>query len=86
MQEQALEAGYAPGLPDERQPLLFDSMVDRKCRICECTDFHACLNDATGETCYWIEEDLCSFCVNLDKIYQEIRKNDKGGGNGPGLL
>lgn len=37
---------------------------ERKCRICGCTQDHACESG-----CYWIEEDLCSNCA----------KNLKGG-------
>lgn len=29
----------------------------RKCRVCGCTDDHACPGG-----CYWVEEDLCSQC------------------------
>ncbi|MEQ8124367.1 hypothetical protein DBN64_15655 [Enterococcus faecalis] len=31
---------------------------DRRCRVCGCTQFNACPG-----VCYWIEEDLCSQCV-----------------------
>lgn len=31
---------------------------DRRCRVCGCTQFNACPG-----RCYWIEEDLCSQCV-----------------------
>ena len=31
---------------------------DRRCRVCGCTQFNACPGG-----CYWIEEDLCSQCV-----------------------
>ena len=30
----------------------------RRCRVCGCTDDHACPGG-----CYWVEEDLCSECV-----------------------
>lgn len=30
----------------------------RRCRVCGCTDNHACLGG-----CYWVEEDLCSSCA-----------------------
>ncbi len=38
----------------------------RICEYCGCTDFAACLDPATGEGCYWVEEyegDLCSVCA-----------------------
>ncbi|EKJ5043808.1 hypothetical protein V2113_002817 [Enterococcus faecalis] len=31
---------------------------NRRCRVCGCTQFNACPGG-----CYWIEEDLCSQCV-----------------------
>jgi hypothetical protein len=31
------------------------------CRICGCTDEHACLDDEVGP-CWWLEPDLCSHC------------------------
>ncbi|EHL0042373.1 hypothetical protein E5K34_002501 [Enterococcus faecalis] len=31
---------------------------DRRCRVCGCTQFNACSGG-----CYWIEEDLCTRCV-----------------------
>ncbi|EPB2977556.1 hypothetical protein ACRE39_002726 [Enterococcus faecalis] len=31
---------------------------DSRCRVCGCTQFNACPGG-----CYWIEEDLCSQCV-----------------------
>lgn len=30
----------------------------RKCRICGCTQFHACPGG-----CYWVTDDLCSQCA-----------------------
>ena len=36
----------------------------RKCRICGCTNFNACVEVGTGLPCYWIQEDLCSACAS----------------------
>lgn len=33
------------------------------CRVCGCTDEKACVDKNTGETCTWVEEDLCSRCL-----------------------
>ena len=33
-----------------------------RCRVCGCTDDNACPGG-----CYWVEEDLCSECVEADK-------------------
>lgn len=37
----------------------------RRCRVCGCTD-HNCQQciEKTGSPCYWVEDDLCSACVN----------------------
>lgn len=37
-----------------------------ECRVCGCTDLDCrrCV-ERTGEACTWIEDDLCSACVNL---------------------
>lgn len=41
----------------EEQNEIFDP-DDRRCRVCECTQFNAC-----PRGCYLVEEDLCSQCV-----------------------
>jgi hypothetical protein len=43
------------------------------CRVCGCTQFDACRNDYTGETCDWAnrERTLCTFCAVLP---EETRK------------
>lgn len=54
----------------------FDAVVDfirnlklpRRCRVCGCTDDHACPGG-----CYWVEYDLCSACAE---------KMEKCGGGG----
>jgi len=39
-----------------------------KCRICGCTDNHAC-----PEGCFWVEDDLCSECaIKLGIIKKEL--------------
>jgi hypothetical protein len=44
---------------------LGEKMQKRKCRICGCTDddCRQCI-EKTGMPCFWIEEDLCSACLN----------------------
>jgi hypothetical protein len=44
----------------------------RRCRICGCTDddCRQCI-EKTGEPCYWVEEDLCSACI--DEAYKKER-------------
>jgi hypothetical protein len=37
---------------------LANAIEAQRCRICGCTDNHAC-----PEGCYWVEEDLCSACA-----------------------
>jgi len=41
----------------------------RQCRICGCTDFSAC--QTVAGPCYWVEEDLCSACVELETAEEE---------------
>jgi hypothetical protein len=56
----------------------------RTCRVCGCTETDACLMPelsslvtASGSvlghgTCSWVEEDLCSACVQLDRQLKEM--------------
>lgn len=37
-------------------------LLVKKCRICGCTDNNACT-----EGCYWVEDDLCSNCVDNEE-------------------
>ncbi len=37
--------------------------IERKCRICECTDFDGCASDIGG--CTWSEDNLCSTCAHI---------------------
>lgn len=36
-------------------------MIERSCRICGCTEDHAC--ETVYGACYWVEYDLCSACA-----------------------
>lgn len=50
---------FEPASPEEAKALMLQVMsTEPKCRICGCTNFAAC---PTG--CFWVEEDLCSSCV-----------------------
>ena len=33
------------------------------CRVCGCWQYDACLGE-NGETCHWVEADLCSACAD----------------------
>ena len=45
----------------------------RRCRICGCTETHACIIGRSHETaCRWVEADLCSVCAPLAAIEAEI--------------
>lgn len=35
------------------------------CRVCGCTESHACPDDGSGNPCHWVERDLCSACVPI---------------------
>ncbi len=41
----------------------------RKCRVCGCTDDHACMTNEGP--CHWVEEDLCSACAELGEYPPE---------------
>jgi hypothetical protein len=47
--------------------LCADCGGEPRCRVCGCTDDHACEGG-----CYWVEEDLCSACVG--KVAADDRK------------
>ena len=34
---------------------------EQKCRVCGCTQNNACKGG-----CYWVEDDLCSKCANME--------------------
>jgi hypothetical protein len=40
----------------------FNFLTEKKCRVCGCTDISACPGG-----CYWVEDDLCSECVEVDE-------------------
>ena len=44
-------------------------MTERKCRKCGCTDDRAC-----NGGCYWVEEDLCSSCLERSLIFRAKMK------------
>lgn len=48
------------------------ALIEQECRICGCTDDNACVDMETYTTCFWVEDDLCSSCVELDKIDKVI--------------
>lgn len=47
---------------DRENAILYDDEL-KKCRVCGCTDDFACPGG-----CYWVEEDLCSECVEMDQL------------------
>lgn len=62
----------SPATPGEGQISLFATAVPphngfyvnlpiASCRVCGCTDTRACINEQ-GDSCYWVEPDLCSQC------------------------
>ena len=40
-----------------------DEPMPGSCRVCGCTDHHACYDRDAGEPCHWVEDDLCSVCA-----------------------
>jgi PRTRC genetic system protein E len=51
---------------EELQEMISEDQPVRKCRVCGCTDSDCrqCI-EKTGEPCYWVDDDLCSACVQL---------------------
>jgi hypothetical protein len=35
----------------------------KRCRKCGCTDDNACQHFESGQTCFWVQDDLCFACV-----------------------
>jgi len=57
---------------------------ERVCRECGCSYFNPCMNTITGNTCYWVAEDLCSFCAakemtggDMDLLNEECEDCDE---------
>ena len=58
---------------------MFEDLVE--CRVCGCTDVHACIGD-DGLPCHWVEEDLCSNCAgetmddgDVANVLQELQRS-----------
>jgi hypothetical protein len=72
------------GLTDEQVQALYGELLNeydfclkytsnRKCRVCGCTEDHACPGG-----CYWVEEDLCSECIGKEiEVEIEIKEETK---------
>lgn len=54
-------------MPSHFTPAELDRMAgaleERVCSGCECTDDSPCHDEATGQPCYWIADDMCSVCA-----------------------
>lgn len=70
-------------LPPPAFESVFDPEPARSCRVCGCTDMdcRGC-TERTGSPCYWVEQDLCSACVErspaaepapVDEIIRALR-------------
>lgn len=55
--EALLKAGDNPQFDE---PRVGESSIFRRCRVCGCTDAHACIDG--GVPCHWVADDLCSAC------------------------
>lgn len=60
---------HVNGFPDPRSETRYSPLVlviERRCRVCGCTDYDCagCV-ERTGEPCHWAEDDLCSACVEV---------------------
>ena len=47
----------------------------RSCRVCGCTETTPCIDKESGDSCAWIETDLCSACVG--KTEKSKNKKEK---------
>lgn len=43
------------------------------CRECGCTEDEACVDDVTGDPCFWVEPDLCSACAEDVELVVELQ-------------
>jgi hypothetical protein len=65
-------------------PVMLQEFTERSCRVCGCTqeDCSQCIA-ATGQPCFWIEQDLCSRCKKEEPADQAalpaINRYRKGG-------
>lgn len=50
----------------------FNFLKEKKCRVCGCTDIEACPGG-----CYWVEEDLCSECVETGEEIEIEEEDDE---------
>ena len=50
------------------------AVVERKCRVCGCTQNAPCIVD--GTPCHWVAEDLCSSCVGA-AVRAGLKLNDR---------
>lgn len=41
---------------------LRDRLKVRQCRVCKCTESTPCTHDEEQGPCWWVDEDLCSYC------------------------
>jgi len=50
----------------------------KRCRVCQCTE-HNCRQciEKTGEPCTWIEDDLCSACVEIKEPTTSVTSTDQ---------
>lgn len=46
--------------------------LNKVCRVCGCTDNNACITEVGP--CWWVEEELCSACDNLEKIDMQTHR------------
>lgn len=61
---------HAQELPESNEDM-------RRCRVCGCMtdDCSGCV-ERTGEPCYWVEDDLCSACVDEPDRYAALLGSD----------
>lgn len=48
--------------------------VTNICRICGCANMDAC-ESSKGEKCWWVKDDLCSFCATPQEVAAALKLN-----------
>ena len=48
------------------------------CRVCGCTEDHACFDEIEQQPCSWAEEDLCTVCARVELAIARLRRSERG--------
>jgi hypothetical protein len=48
------------------------------CRVCGCSEDHACFDEIEQRPCSWAEEDLCTVCARAELAIARLRRTKAG--------